>query len=123
MSANKIDIGENIRYYRKLQGMTQETLAECSDSSVKFISMVESRKSQNISIKRLQKIADALGISLATLVSETDIKSPIINNSRPYTNLLISRLDNMTNSTAELISKNLLDTIHMYEDLFSNKLK
>ena len=57
--ANNIDIGENIRRYRKLRGLTQEKLAEFSDLSVKFISMVESKKSQNISIQRLEKIADA----------------------------------------------------------------
>lgn len=120
---NKIDIGNNIRYYRKLSGLTQERLAELSDSSVKFISMVESKKSQNISIQRLEKIANALNISLATLVSVPEKDQISINNSRPYTKLLISRLTTMSKSTAEIISKNSLDTIHLYEDLFNKKIK
>lgn len=118
-----INIGENIRYYRKLKGLTQEKLAEFSDSSVKFISMVESKKSQNISIQRLEKIANALDISLATLVSLPESGKSSINDSRPYTKLLVSRLETMSKSTAEIISKRTLDTIHMYEDLLNNKLK
>ncbi|MCC4371765.1 helix-turn-helix domain-containing protein [Limosilactobacillus reuteri] len=121
--ANNIDIGENIRRYRKLRGLTQEKLAEFSDLSVKFISMVESKKSQNISIQRLEKIADALDISLATLVSIPEKKDLSINDSRPYSKLLINRLTSMEKNTAELISKNFLDTIHLYEDLLNNKLK
>lgn len=53
---NKVDIGKNIRKYRKLRGITQESLAESSDLSVKYISMLESKKFQNISINRLKKL-------------------------------------------------------------------
>lgn len=110
---NKVDIGKNIRKYRKLRGITQESLAESSGLSVKYISMLESKKFQNISINRLERIADSLDVSIDTLVSAKND-----NHERPYTKLLIDKLKGMPEQQAELISKNTIDTIHLYIDIF-----
>lgn len=114
---NNVDIGENIRKYRNLKGMTQESLAEASELSVKYISMIESKKNQNISINNLQKIADALDISITFLVSNSKDNSSIVN--MPYTSLLIDKLSKMSVDEAETISKNVLNTIRTYYGLFN----
>jgi hypothetical protein len=114
---NNVDIGENIRKYRNLKGMTQEALAEASELSVKYISMIESKKNQNISINNLQKIANALDINITFLVSNSKDSSSIVN--RPYTNLLFDKLSKMSVNEAEIISKNVLNTIRTYHDLFN----
>ena len=76
--------------------MTQEKLAEKADLSVKFISMIESNPKRNISIQSLAKIAAALNIPLATLISkEDDLKDQ-----RPYTKMLIDVLEKMLNHLA-----------------------
>lgn len=52
-------IGEQIRYYRTLKGMTQEQLAEALDSQGTYIGRVE-RGEQNLQLQTLEKIAEAL---------------------------------------------------------------
>ena len=52
-------IGDQIRRYRTLQGMTQEQLAEVLDSHGTYIGRVE-RGEQNIQLQTLDKIAEAL---------------------------------------------------------------
>lgn len=69
---NILNIGNNIRYFRKNLGMTQEQLAENSGLSVNFISRLERTSDQNVSIKTLDKIAQAFQISLAELVTIHD---------------------------------------------------
>lgn len=110
------DIGENIRKFRKLQGITQEELAEASDLSVKYISMLESKKFQNISINKLAKIADALSITVNSLISSTNGKDLT---TMPYTDELISKLMKMPKNNAELISKNTLNTIRLFKNIYN----
>lgn len=52
-------IGEQIRHYRTLNGMTQEQLAEALDSQGTYIGRVE-RGEQNLQLHTLEKIAEAL---------------------------------------------------------------
>ena len=69
---NLIKIGLKIAYYRKLQGMTQEELAEAVDLSAGYISQLEGPGSCFCpSLKTLFKIAEALGTTVSKL---TDIE-------------------------------------------------
>ncbi|MGM1021317.1 MAG: helix-turn-helix domain-containing protein [Bacillota bacterium] len=52
-------IGAKIRQFRTLRGITQEQLAEASDSTGSYIGKLE-RGEVNVQIKTLEKIAEAL---------------------------------------------------------------
>ncbi|MFK4437451.1 transcriptional regulator with XRE-family HTH domain [Paenibacillus sp. RC21] len=56
-------IGVKIRQFRKLRDITQEQLAEASDSTGSYIGKLE-RGEVNVQIKTLEKIAEALGINV-----------------------------------------------------------
>ncbi|HEY3932681.1 MAG TPA: helix-turn-helix transcriptional regulator [Verrucomicrobiae bacterium] len=59
-------LGKRIRLYRKLNRMTQETLAEKAELAPSYISDVE-RGRVNISVDALQRIATAFGLGLHDL--------------------------------------------------------
>ena len=102
---------KNIKFYRQVSGLTQEKLAEKADLSVKFISMIESNPKRNISIQSLAKIAAALNIPLATLISkEDDLKDQ-----RPYTKMLIDVLEKMPREVSESFSMNFLENIKIFK--------
>lgn len=65
---NNINIGDNIRFFRKKRGYTQEQLAEKSSLSLNFISAVE-RGTKGITFNKLLQIASALNVPLTTLVA------------------------------------------------------
>ncbi len=62
-------VGEHIRHYRTLRGWTQEQLAEALDSQGTYIGRVE-RGEQNVQLSTLEKIADALNISVDALFNQ-----------------------------------------------------
>lgn len=62
-------IAYNVRKYRKLAGLTQESLAEKTVLDRKFISEVENAK-KNVTVGTLAKIAKALKIKVADLFGE-----------------------------------------------------
>lgn len=74
-------LAENIRYYRKQKGFTQEDLAEKAGTAANYIGTIEIGK-KFPSPKMIEKIAAALSIDELSLfstnvcnVSEKDIKS------------------------------------------------
>ena len=69
---NLIKIGLKIAYYRKLQGMTQEELAEACELSAGYISQLEAPGCYFCpSLKTLFLIAEVLGTTVSRL---TDIE-------------------------------------------------
>lgn len=66
----KIDIlkkfGLNVKFARMKQGFTQAELAEILDVHEKYISRIETGK-QNVTIKSIEKLADALKTDMASL--------------------------------------------------------
>ena len=56
-------IGTKIRQFRKLRDITQEQLAEASDSTGSYIGKLE-RGEVNVQIKTLEKIAEALNTNV-----------------------------------------------------------
>jgi transcriptional regulator with XRE-family HTH domain len=59
-------LGEKIRFYRKLNHLTQEKLAEKAELAPSYISDVE-RGLVNISVDAVQRIAKAFGIAIRDL--------------------------------------------------------
>ncbi|MCF8335404.1 MAG: helix-turn-helix transcriptional regulator [Bacteroidales bacterium] len=59
----KTKIGDRIKELRKLKNMSQKDLAYSSDLDRSYIASVENGQ-RNISIKNIEKIADALNVSL-----------------------------------------------------------
>lgn len=66
-------VATNLRRIRKEQKLTQEELAFRSGLTVSYISHLE-RKKQSVSLKSLDKISSALGVSPVTLVVEVKHK-------------------------------------------------
>ena len=70
---NVIKIGLKIAYYRKLQGMTQEELAEACNISSGYLSQLEAPGSFFCpSLKTLFIIAEVLGTTVSKLVDIDD---------------------------------------------------
>ena len=68
-----ITLGLKIAYYRKLQGMTQEELAEACDLSSGYISQLEGPGSYFCpSLKTLFTIAEVLGTTVSKLTDIDD---------------------------------------------------
>lgn len=61
-------VAEHIRAIRKARKLTQEELAFRSGLTPSYISLIE-RKKQSISLKSLEKIAEALGVSTNKLLT------------------------------------------------------
>lgn len=67
-------LGNRIRKTRMNCGITQEKLAEMVDISTNFMSLIENGR--NMSVETLVKIADALGVTVDYLLSDTmDLQS------------------------------------------------
>jgi transcriptional regulator with XRE-family HTH domain len=62
--------GENLKYYRKMAGLTQEQLAFRAELDRGYISGVE-RAMRNPTIVSADRIAHALGIEMMKLFEET----------------------------------------------------
>lgn len=54
-------LGANVRYYRKLKGITQEELALDAGMERSYVSDLE-RGTRNPSVRALGRLADALGV-------------------------------------------------------------
>ncbi|GAW40651.1 HTH-type transcriptional regulator SinR [Brevundimonas sp. SH203] len=66
-------VGRNIRRLRKAKGLTQEQLAHDSSVAMRYVAGVE-RAEENPSLKFLVKIADALEVQPAVLLTlESDL--------------------------------------------------
>lgn len=63
-------IGTNIRNHRQRAGVTQEQLAESANINEKFLSAVENKKVDNLSIGYLLAVSDALDIQLIELLKD-----------------------------------------------------
>lgn len=68
MNKDIIDVvAENIKKYRLEKGFSQEELADRAGLHRTYISLLE-RKKKNVSVRILEKIANALEIDIKTLV-------------------------------------------------------
>lgn len=66
-----ITLGENVKKYRKLRGLTQEKLAEKLDMEIKSLSLIETGNGF-VSAKTLGKLAEVLQVSPSTLLEDAN---------------------------------------------------
>ena len=66
---NEINVGERIKYFRTKSGLSQENLALQAEINPAFLGHLE-RGLKNPTIKTLEKITCALGISLAEFLNQ-----------------------------------------------------
>ena len=69
---NKYTIfSNNIRYYRRKKGLTQEMLAEKAELSISYIKQIESCKEyKNVTLTSILKLSKALDIPVNELIYE-----------------------------------------------------
>lgn len=108
-----INLGEEISRRRREQKLTQEDLAELSDLSVNFISRLERTKDQNISIQKLDSIAQALNTNTPDIINNAysvkNVKSvKHINNMPIFIQKVTNELRKLPHDKAERICKSLI---------------
>ncbi len=65
-------LGEKIKNLRTEKGLSLEQLAQMTDSSKSYLWELENREQTNPSLDKLNKLANALGVTSEFLVSGTD---------------------------------------------------
>jgi CheY-like chemotaxis protein len=109
--------GTAVRTWRNWHGLSQEELAERADLHRTYVCDVE-RGARNVSLKSIEKLAGALKISTATLLSQADKPA----GERVSTNELVDILlvEDQTNDvelTIEALnSANVTNRIHIVQD-------
>lgn len=59
---------KNLKRARKARGFTQEQLAEAANMHINYVGSVE-RGERNLSLRNIERLADALDVTMAFLVS------------------------------------------------------
>ncbi|WP_415319866.1 helix-turn-helix domain-containing protein [Clostridium perfringens] len=105
-----MSISENIKFYRKKRGLTQQELADKIEKSINSVKKYESGYT-NPPIDVINKIADALEINVIYLV-EDNVRTEFVN-----------QLENESNSNSilALIETN-LKNIGKYDKILANEL-
>ena len=67
-------LGENIKKYRKLRGLTQEKLAESLSLEIKSLSLIETGNCF-VSSKTLAKLSEVLNVTPSDLLDNPNIKN------------------------------------------------
>ncbi|WP_251573992.1 helix-turn-helix domain-containing protein [Limosilactobacillus agrestimuris] len=103
-----MSIGDNIKRYRNAAGLTQQGLAEKAGLSINFVSRVEWSDNQNISLKNLTKLAQALSVPLTSLVKSDDVKD------NPNIEKLVSLLYSLEGKQADILSQSFVRIINSF---------
>ncbi|TDF66052.1 helix-turn-helix domain-containing protein [Cupriavidus sp. L7L] len=67
-----VALGDAIRRIRKERGLSQEQLALSAEIDVSYLGRVE-RGDNNVAVLRLERIAEALGVTMAKLMAEAGL--------------------------------------------------
>lgn len=108
-----VNLGQEISRRRREQKLTQEDLAELSDLSVNFISRLERTKDQNVSIQKLDSIAQALNTTTPDIINNAYRSKKVKNDSTPdSTPVFIQKVTNelrkLPADKAERVCKSLI---------------
>ncbi|MDE6501941.1 MAG: helix-turn-helix domain-containing protein [Ruminococcus sp.] len=90
-------IGKNIRHFRNLKNISQESLAEKTDLSTNYISMIE-RGEKIPSLTSLIRIANALEVTSDMLLCDLVTKSYCVKNS-----LIMDRISELSKQEQQRI--------------------
>ena len=104
------NLGSNIRKERMKQQITQEKLAEISGLSLNFISRLERTNTNNVSVKNVIKIANALGVPLIELLSSSN-KGQV---DYPVTQRLNHMLTNMPKEESEEYASEFINILRIH---------
>lgn len=110
-----MSIGENIKKYRKQAELTQKELAEKANLSESAIKYYESNR-RNPKLETLDKIGDALGISINYLTSKEEKKALITEEIQETKQLLEQLMETPSDEEYEMILK----LVNHYNDNFYN---
>lgn len=99
---HKLNVGENILYWRRLKGIKQEVLAKKIGISSGALSNIENGVSKP-DIERIEEIASALEIELNQLL--TNPQQLFTFNNSPQSNGVIYGTNNQQNMDKELLHK------------------
>ncbi|MDE5771018.1 MAG: helix-turn-helix domain-containing protein [Ruminococcus sp.] len=102
-------IGRNIRHFRNLNNMRQEVLAEKTDLSTNYISMIE-RGEKIPSLASLIRISNALEVTSDMLLCDLIVKSYCVKNS-----VLMDRISELSAKEQQKIYA-VIETILEYSD-------
>lgn len=107
-----IQIGEQIRYYRRKNGISQETLALIADLNPAYVGQIE-RGVKSPTINTLKKIADALGVSLAMLFTPiTDMELSLSEIRKHETEKIMLSINRLNDNELILLSQLITDMIN-----------
>ncbi|MGM0836556.1 MAG: helix-turn-helix domain-containing protein [Bacillota bacterium] len=109
-------VGENIRYFRKNKGITQEELGEMSDIQYTYIGGIE-RGERNISLETLEKITNSLGISLSEVFQFKNLNVDEQHfNKHQLIEINRSLLENRSNEEIKLIHKTIKNILELIDN-------
>lgn len=107
-----LQIGEQIRYYRRKNGISQETLALIAEVNPAYVGQIE-RGMKSPTINTLKKLADALGISLATLFTPIpNFEEPLSEIRKHETEKIMLSINRLNDSELILLSQLITDIIN-----------
>jgi len=68
----KLQVGRNIKSYRKKRGYTQEKLSELSGVDYKYLQKLEGKNPPNIKVETIARLAKALKLNPDKLLSSKE---------------------------------------------------
>lgn len=100
-------LGDNIKKYRKIKGITQNELAEQAGMEVKSLSLIETGKGF-VSAKTLEKLSAILNVSYSDLFNSQNCADNEKIYSEILTNLDLIKNNNLKLNTVSIVLKSLL---------------
>ncbi len=111
-NTDNIQIGEQIRYYRNKNGISQETLALIANVNPAYVGQIE-RGVKSPTINTLKKLSNALGIDLATLFSPIpDTKEHLSEIRKHETEKIMLSINKLNDNELILLSKIIKDIVN-----------
>ncbi len=101
MDKQYVDVGERIKKYRLLLGMTQEQLGNEINSHQSEIGIIE-RGERQVTIPRLKKITEALGVTLSEFFADEE---------KPCADTQLKRIENALKNLTEDKKKAVADSV------------
>lgn len=97
-------LGDNIRKIRKSKKISINTLAKQAEVSLGYLSDLENNKFTNPTLDKLNKLADALGVSVKEFFNgEKNVTEEITNSKNKYT-LTIKEQDKLDKEAQDIIN-------------------
>lgn len=111
-NTDNIQIGEQIRYYRNKNGISQETLALIANVNPAYVGQIE-RGIKSPTINTIKKLSNALGIDLATLFSPIpDTKEHLSEIRKLETEKIMLSINRLNDSELILLSQLITDIVN-----------